>query len=70
MDVAIFSGNVLVPRRCDTAWVYTQLLAQGTARFRGATGLNANDFHQIDDPARVFNLILFTGQDLYLDRYG
>jgi hypothetical protein len=50
--------------------IYTQLLAQGTACFRGATRLNANDFHQIDNAARVFNLILFTGQDLYLDRHG
>lgn len=70
MKVAIFSGNVLDPCRCGAAWVYTQLLAQGTACFRRATGLNANDFHQIDNAARVFNLILFTGQDLYLNRHG
>lgn len=47
-----------------------QLLAQRSACFCGATGLNANDLYQIDDAARVFDLILFAGQDLYLDRHG
>jgi hypothetical protein len=52
------------------AAIYPQLLAQSPACFCWATGLDANDLYKINDTAPVIHLILFAGEDLYLNRHG